>query len=152
MSDTKSEESESPDVLARVEAVGAEAGLTGQRTGDLLMYGFELPGGRRQTLAIRKFAQTDDGMNIISFISPCERLGSGFFSGMSKKTALELLRLNSQLPNGAFCLSTIGGTEHLCVRATQILETMEVEEFEAHCMAVASLADIWEMRIGKDEF
>lgn len=141
-----------PDVLDQVEQIAAMADIEGHRRGEAIYYNFGLPGGRSQLIAVTEFAETGDGMHILCFLSPCQRLGSGFFSRMKGKTALELLRLNATLPNGHFCLASLDGEEHLCVRSTQILETMEVEEFEAHCGAVATLADLWEMRLGKDEF
>ena len=140
------------DIIDRIHQVAGMAGIQGKRQGDLLAYGWDLGGGRRQTCYAAPLSETDDGLHVICFFSPCERLGKGFLSGMSKATALQLLRMNSQLDFGHFCLMTIGGDELLCVRATQILETMEVQEFEELCTAVIRLADSWEEKIGKDEF
>ncbi len=65
---------------------------------------------------------------------------------------MKLLRYNTELPFGHFCIMQLGNAETVCVRATQILETMEVQEFEANCVSVAHVADAWEKRLGRDEF
>ncbi len=116
------------------------------------MYGWDFGRGRDQMCYVAPFAETDEGLNVVCFFSPCQKLGKGFLGGMSKSTALQLLRINASLDFGHFSLMTLGGDEMICVRATQILETMEVEEFKQNCVNVARLADAWEEKIGKDDF
>jgi hypothetical protein len=141
-----------PDITAKIQQVASMAGIKGQRQGELLSYGWDFGHGRDQMVYVAPFAETDDGLNVICFFSPCQRLGTGFLSGMSKQVALQLLRTNSELEFGHFAVMKLGGEEMICVRATQILETMEVQEFEQKCLAVARLADAWEEKIGKNEF
>jgi hypothetical protein len=140
------------DVLEKIHQIATMAGIKGQRQGELLSYGWDFGRGRDQMCFVAPFIETDEGLHLVCFFSPCERLGKGFLGGMSKNTALQLLRLNSQLEFGHFAIMKLGGDELLCVRTTQILETMEVQEFEQHCMGVAKLADAWEEKIGKNEF
>lgn len=140
------------EILKKIDQVARMAGLRGQRVGELMMYNFDLGRGREQAVAITHFGETEEGMNIITFISPCQRLSSGFLGGLNKTSAMNFLRYNTQLPFGHFCIMEIGDDEMVCVRATQILETMEVQEFEANCVTVAQVADAWEQRIGKDDF
>ena len=71
---------------------------------------------------------------------------------MSKKRATDLLRRNAGIPFAAFAIITSGDTDLLCVRRTQLLETMEVQEFVASCECVAGIADAYEKELGKDEF
>ncbi len=140
------------DIVEKIQRVAAMAGIQGQRQGDLLSYGWDFSGGRDQMCYVAPFAETDDGLNIICFFSPCQRLGTGFLSGISKNVAVQLLRTNAELDFGHFAVMKLGGEEMICVRATQILETMEVKEFQEKCLAVAQLADAWEEKIGKNEF
>ena len=140
------------DIVAKIHQVASMAGIKGQRQGDLLSYGWDFGDGRDQTIYVAPFAETDDGLNVICFFSPCQQLGTGFLSGMSKQVAIQLLRTNAELEFGHFAVMKLGGDEMICVRATQILETMEVQEFEQKCLAVARLADAWEEKIGKNEF
>jgi hypothetical protein len=140
------------DVLDKIQQVAAMAGIKGQRQGALVSYAWDFGGGRDQMCYVAPFAETDDGLNVICFFSPCQRLGKGFLSGISKQVAVQLLRTNADLDFGHFAVMKIGGEEMICVRATQILETMEVKEFEQMCLTVAQLADAWEEKIGKNDF
>lgn len=143
---------EAEEIVEKINQVATMAGIRGHRQGNLLVFGWDLGRGRDQACYVAPFSQTDDGLNVICFFSPCQRLGKGFLSGMSKSSAMQVLRINSQLEFGHFCLMTLGGEEMVCVRATQILETMEVQEFRENCQAVAGIADAWEEKIGRDDF
>lgn len=142
----------SSDVLAKVQNIAKMAGLVGQRKGDLLIYPFDLGNDRKQLVFIDQFDETSDGNHIIRFLSPCEKLGAGMFGGIGKAKAVKLLRLNAAMRAAHFCLMNLGDGEYVCARATQILETMEVEEFKEHCLAVCLFADKWEETIGRDDF
>ncbi|MGI9458239.1 MAG: hypothetical protein ACR2NU_16875 [Aeoliella sp.] len=141
------------EILTKVEQIARMADLKCQRNGDLLMFGFDMGGGRSQTVAVTKFAEGEDGMNIILFFSPCQEISKGVFAGgLSKGSATTLLRHNASLPFGHFAIMEIDDQEMVCVRTTQILETMEVEEFQGHCYGVANVADAWEKQLGVDKF
>ena len=140
------------DILTKVERIARMADLRCQRQDNLLMFGFDLGGGRNQTVAIGHMGETEDGLNVIVFFSPCQRLSSGLMGGLSKGNSLSLLKHNADLPFGHFSIMQIGDHETVCVRATQILETMEVKEFEANCRSVAQVADAWEQKLGRNEF
>ena len=139
-------------ILDKITAIAELAGIGGKRQADTLVYGWDLGEDRDQMVYVAPFAETAGGLKIICFFSPCERLGKGFLSGISKETAIQLLRLNSQLDFGHFCLMKLGGDELLCVRTTHLLETMDAEEFKQNCANVAQLADAWEEKIGRNEF
>ncbi len=140
------------EIFERIARVAKLAGIDGKQQGEMLVYGWDLGDDRDQMVYVAPFGETAGGLQIICFFSPCERLGKGFLSGIGKETAVQLLRLNSQLDFGHFCIMTLGGDELLCVRTTQILETMDPEEFRQHCAHVAQLADSWEEKIGRNEF
>ena len=132
--------------------IAESAGIGCKRQGDTLVFGWDLGEDRDQMVYVAPFAETAGGLKVICFFSPCERLGKGFLGGISKDTAVQLLRLNSQLDFGHFCMMKLGGDELLCVRATHLLETMDAEEFKQNCANVAQLADAWEEKIGRNEF
>jgi len=141
------------DTLEKVEQIAKMADIRGQRRENLLGFLFSLQGGRDQLVYVGELGETDEGMTVICFFSPCQRRGSGFLKGLSKGDALNLLRLTAQMPFGHFCIMELGGEELVCVRATQILETMEVQEFQSHITNVALAADAWEKKVGGgDEF
>lgn len=140
------------DIIGKIEQIARMADLHFQRNGDYLMLSFDLGQGRDQTIGVGPLEETFDGMNVILFFSPCQRLSKGLMGGLSKSDAVNLLRYNAHLPFGHFCIMEIDGHETVCVRATQLLETMEVQEFRANCQGVATVADGWEQRIGKNEY
>lgn len=140
------------DLLEKINQVAAMAGIRGQRQGNVLVYSWELGGGREHICYVAPLRETDAGLHIICFFAPCERIDQGLLSGMSRVTAIKLLRYNANLDFGHFCLMKIGEEELLCVRATQILETMEIQEFEENCLGIVRLADAWEEKLGRDEF
>jgi hypothetical protein len=140
------------DVLTKIEQIARMADLRCQRRGELLFFGFDMGGGRTQTLAIGHMGEGDDGMNVIVFFSPCQSISSGLLGGLSKSSAVGLLKNNATLPFGHFAIMQLGEQDMVCVRATQLLETMEVKEFEALCYSVAQIADAWEQKIGQDKF
>ena len=140
------------DILQSIDEVAQTAGIAGKNNGQTLVYGWDLGGDRDQMVYVAPCGETGGGLNIVCFFSPCERLGTGFLSGISKDKAVQLLRLNSQIEFGHFCLMKLGGEEMLCVRTTHLLETMDPEEFKQNCANVAQLADAWEEKIGRNEF
>ena len=113
---------------------------------------FQLAGDRHQIVEIEPVTLTPEGNQVISFFSRCERLGKGFFDQLSGTQAINLLKLNSTLPIGHFCIKEIEGQNYLGVQCTQLLETMDLEELGVNLGALAQLADQWEERLGKDEF
>jgi hypothetical protein len=110
---------------------------------------------RTQVVFITHSGQTPDDHDIISFFSPCAELGRGVFGGMSKKVAIDLLRRNSQQVFSHFALYDFGGeTDMLMVCSDQLIDTMDVEEFETHLQYVAMVADAYEYEHsgGADEY
>ena len=142
----------SNETFRQIVSIAESCGISGKEQGEMLVYGWDLGDDRDQMVYITPLGATGGGMRIICFFSPCQRLGKGFLGGVSKDTALQILRMNSQLEFGHFCIMKLGGDEMLCVRTTQILETMQPEEFKQNCASVAQVADGWEERIGRNEF
>lgn len=140
------------DVLQNVDQIAKLAGITGRQVGDLMSYNFNLGSGRSQAVWVGRFDETPSGLQVICFVSPCQRLGGGYLSSMTRAQAIDMLRINAQFSFGHFCLMNIGEEEMICARTTQILDTMDVEEFKAHCYSVAQMADGWEEKQGRDEF
>lgn len=153
------------DLLNEIESIADQAGFDGVRQREeeneadtVLFYDVELDGGREQRVIVGHFEEREDGGNVIAFISPCEAIEEGWFSGLSSYEMRSILHLNSQFSAGHFCIWTTGvgiypdHTELLAMRSTQLLESMDPAEFELQCRSVAELADTWEEKIGQDEF
>lgn len=139
-------------VLRKVEEIAAMADTPCERRGDTLVATYHFHDGRDQTVYIIECGETANGMHMIGFFSPCQKLEHGSLAELSKDRAVELLRRNSSLLMGSYCLRNTGTSDLLGVRATQILETMEVEEFVACCASVAVIADSYEREMGQDSF
>jgi hypothetical protein len=140
------------EVLDTIEGIATDAGFEPERHQDSIIIKYKLPGGREQTVFVAESGQSPGGMTVISFVSPCQRLKAGFLGGMSKAQALDLLRRNARLPFAAFTLLSSDGGEVVCVRGTQLLETMDLPEFAASCECVATFADRYEAEQGRDDF
>ena len=140
------------ELIDQIEQIAKMADLPANRKEDVLVFAFDMGGGRRQLVHVLPVGETDDGMHVICFFSPCQEVREGIFGGLSRAKAMQFLRLNSELLFGHFAILMLGGHEYVCVRTTQLLETMEVEEFKAHVISVAGVADEWEAKLGKDLF
>ena len=144
-------------VLQKVLQIGSMAGFSLEphpTDRGTLTAGFDMGNGRKQMVFVRYTGTTPDGQNCICFWSPCMQLKKGGLFGhqMGKGQAIELLRRNSMLAFGAFALINFDSADVLAVMSSQIVETMEVEEFKTHISCVALAADAYEMEVGKDEF
>ena len=140
------------DPLQSIDHLASLAGLEPTRQDETFVFGFNLADDRSQKVYIKVLDESERGIHRIAFLSPCQRLGSGFLSGLSKTKAIEILRHNASLPAGHFCLVKMGQDELLCVRSVKVLENLSVQEFKTHCLEVSTLADDWEQQIGRDDF
>lgn len=140
------------EILDTVEGIAVDAGFEPERHQDSIVIKFALPAGREQSVFVAESGRSPGGMTVISFLSPCQRLKAGFLGGMSKGHALDLLRRNAALPFAAFSLLSTDKGDVVCVRGTQLLETMDLAEFAASCECVATFADRYESDQGRDDF
>lgn len=142
------------DVLSKVEEIAGLAGYKVNRhpSGSLLMISFDMGRGRSQNVFIVPCGTTPDGKNVVSFSSPCMAVKKGMFKGIGKAQALDLLRRNAMLKFGHFAIASAGDCEGIMACASQIVETMEIEEFEALANTVAIIADEYEREHGQDQF
>ena len=144
----------SSEVFERVQQIAAIAGfkLAPHPDQDLLVAGFDMGSGRSQMVYIAHVGQTPEGKDVVSFMSPCLNVRRGFLGGLSKSRAVNLLRLNSRMLFGFFALHSFPSEDVLMVCSSQIVDTMEVEEFSSHLEACAHAADEYEKVIGRDDF
>lgn len=138
--------------LQKIEEIAAMAGIQCVNEGKYLVVPFRIGENRRQAVFVNEYATLPDGMHVISFFSPCGKNKPGFLAGMSKAQAIDLLRRNGHSLFGGFVLARVRDEEYIAFQTTQIIETMEVEEFRDHANAVASLADGYEAQMGQDSF
>ena len=137
--------------LDRVAQIAESEGLAFKDETTRLVIPYDMGAGRLQVVYIQ-CEPMDDGGIVVSFLSPCFENKPGFFTGLSKDQALSLLRRNHRMIGAAFILLTARDGEFLAVRAGQLLDTMQLEEFRRHLSTVCSAADAYEREIGQDDF
>lgn len=137
-------------VMAHVQQIANRAGIHCEQLGTNLGIRYELGGGRGQNVRVLEWSKTTEGLQTILIVSPCLQVPRGFnwSAGLGKS----LLEVNAGLTFEAFCLMELQGQSWLCVKAAQILETMQPEEFRNTCESVAMTADKFEQQIGLDNF
>ncbi|MCP4653976.1 MAG: hypothetical protein GY856_01020 [bacterium] len=141
-------------VLDKLKQIGSMAGyeLQMHENGEMLVAPFDMGNGRKQLVYLRYAGRTPSDQDVVAFLSPCLEIKKGFMKGIGRGQAIDILRRNAQLLFGQFGLFDFGDVEVLMSSSCQILETMEVEEFEAHLNCVAMVADSYEQEHGQDEF
>jgi hypothetical protein len=143
------------DAVRKIEDIAALAGCAVQRhenNSNLLLCRTILSSGRMQLVYLHPAGQTMDGREVVCFVSPCLPLKNGILNRIQRRDLLDLLEQNGQLLMGHFAIQKFGDVDALVVRSTQILDTMEIEEFKAHLNFVACIADQYERAHGNDVF
>jgi hypothetical protein len=112
----------------------------------------DMGNGRRQTVYMHYQGVSPEGQDIVVFLSPCIKLQPDGRGGWTGLNAADLLRYNSRLNWGSLAVEFVQGQEFLIVRETQIVDTMEAEEFRINLGLVAKIADDIENTAGVDFF
>ena len=113
--------------------------------------GFDLGGGRSQRVFIRPAGATPDGHDVVTFVSPCLLVKTGFLAGLSKDQAVDLLLRNENLYFARFGVWRMAKADMIVVSCDQILDTMEPQEFSSLVQSVAVAADAYEQEHGKED-
>lgn len=148
-------ESELSSILKRISDVAALAGIRGRidEQAGAFMGSFGLDNDRSQTVMVRPTMRTREGKAVVTILSPCRVVDKGFWGGLSKDDALELLRHNENVPFARFGITPFGeGKEAVVASIDHILDTLDAEELHNHMWAVAMAADAYEAKHGRDEF
>ena len=117
-----------------------------------LHYTLHFENGRTQTVYIEKVKPLPGGMDVIRFVSPCLDLSGARQKTLTKAKAVDLLaRNNDEVTYCSFAYSD--RRKAIVVQATQIVRTMDDDEFEMLLKFVGAVADEYESEVvGKDRF
>ena len=117
-----------------------------------LRYTLHFENGRKQTVYIEKVKPLPSGMEVIRFVSPCLDLSGTRQKSLTKAKAVDLLaRNNDEVTYCSFAYSE--RRKAIVVQATQIVRTMDDDEFEMLLKFVGAVADEYESEaVGKDRF
>lgn len=129
--------------LLRVESIGKSTGYDMQYDykEHRLIHDYILGNGRKQRVYIELVKPLLGGSEVIRFVSPCQDLsGSKRNRMLTKSRVIDLLERNSHDDMySSFAISD--SMEAIVVEATQIVRTMDDEEFELMLNHVAKMAD-----------
>ena len=117
-----------------------------------IYYKFHLEDNRSQTVYIEKLEPLADGFDVIRFVSPCLDLSTGLAKKLTKATAIDFLKRNTD--ESMYCSFAFSERrEAIVVEATQIVKTMDDDEFVTLLKYVALKADAYEREVlGKDNY
>lgn len=130
----------------RIIDLAQECDIDGKAINDeLVSFTFESDDSR-QTVYVEHFERMDNDLNIVAFLAPCKDLDSDELENFEDDQIKNLLRINSRLHFGHFCLWEHEGEEYLTARTTEILESIETGQFVGNVETLAQLADSWEKK------
>ena len=142
------------ELLTAVARVAAEVGLNSDfdESKQLLVIPVDLAGDRKQVVYVRKTEDSNlDRDDIATFFSPCGVLSQSELENAS--FLVELLEDSARINFGSKAIiHDDAGRKLLILMCHQIVETMEKEEISAivHCLATS--ADDFERRRGRDDY
>jgi hypothetical protein len=119
---------------------------------DEIYYKFHLENDRSQTVYIEKLEPLAEGFDVIRFVSPCLDLSSGIAKKLNKTAAIDFLKRNTD--ESMYCAFAFSERRKaIVVEATQIVKTMDDDEFVTLLKYVALKADTYEREVlGKDDY
>ena len=138
--------------LGQVKEVATLAGLKGQvneQRGQFEMV-FMLDQQRSQLVYIRD--TSSEKRQAVTLFSPCLILKKGLLAGLTKETALELLRANERLSFARYGIWESDTETMIVASYDHLLETLDPQELESTAWSVAIAADMFERKHGQDKF
>lgn len=140
-------------ILERVGEIATLAGFTGKLDEERLQFviGFNFGNGRSQIVYIRDVSRSPD-RQIITVFSPCLVKKKGFFQGISKEMAIDLLCRNEKVPFARYGIWESEKERMVVASIDHLLDTLDPPEFEASVSHVAVAADMVEREHGQDQF
>jgi hypothetical protein len=140
-------------VLERVGDIATLAGFKGriddERAHFALGLGFD--NGRSQMVYVRDVSRSPE-RQIITVFSPCLVRKKGFWNGVSKELAIQLLRRNETVHFARYGIWGFEKEDMIVASIDHLLETLDPPEFEASVFHVAVAADALEREHGQDDF
>jgi hypothetical protein len=141
-------------VLKKVEDIAMLAGIRGRVNEERMHFecGFNLPENRSQMVFVRIAGKTMTGGTVVSIFSPCHIVSTGFLKGLSKQSALDLLKRNEQVMFARFGVWSLEGNDMVVASADRLVDAMDHTDFHSLVWYVAIAADGFEKSQGSDKF
>lgn len=97
-----------------------------------------------QTVFISHHKDPNFGDNVVSFMAVCHSVEEQAFSLLlNSGLGRILLLLNAQTHYAAFCVHESDGQLHLMMKSSQLLDTMQADEFRVSCQRVATYSNLY---------
>jgi hypothetical protein len=140
-------------VLERVGDIATLAGFKGKLDDERMQFalGLGFDNGRSQMVYVRDTSRSPD-RHIITVFSPCLVRKKGFWKGVSKELAIQLLRKNEAVHFARYGIWELEKQDVIVASIDHLLDTLDPPEFEASVVHVAMAADTLERQHGQDEF
>ena len=131
------------DVLQKLSDIAKLAGIKARTNEEMLHLeaGFNLPDGRSQMVYVRPTAQNAKTGVVVTFFSPCLKVGKGFLKGLSKEQAVDLLKKNEQVLFARYGIWESDDSNLIVASVDQLLDTLDPDEFGTNMWHVAMAAD-----------
>ncbi len=127
-----------------IQTVAQSAGWAVAQAGDLWQVTVPIGSLRKQRVAIDFSKQDESGHGLISYSSTC--------GPASEKTAMQLLKFNTQMVHGAFAIQSTDAGDMIVVQANQLADTADPLEITRVVTAIAWQADkVEQTMMGTDE-
>ncbi|MFZ4732945.1 MAG: hypothetical protein EBR86_15215 [Planctomycetia bacterium] len=141
-------------LLRQVENVAALAALRGRidEQGKVYVMDFDTGGYRSQRVLVRVTGQGPNGKPMLTIYSPARLVPRRWWRWLSRKEAIEILRLNESMRFARYGLADTPEGMLVVVSADMVLETLDADELRIHAYAVAHAADRYEAQFGSDQF
>lgn len=145
--------SQIPEFLQKVEKLSQACGIEGEHDLENFQFGvcFGLADGRTQEVFVAD-SSSEPEVQVITVFSTCLVVEKGMFSGVSKKMAVELLKLNETLNFARYGIQEDEESFIIVASYDLILDGLDPNGFEAALECVALAADSYEARFGQDIF
>jgi len=140
--------------LNRISEIAALAGIRTEINEEVqrVEMGFGLDQGRSQMVCVKYSGKSPEDHDVITFYSPARVISKGFLKGMSRESAIELLRLNCNLMFARFGILESEKEVMIVASVDHLLDTLDPAELKHTALSVAIAADRYERKFGKDEF
>jgi hypothetical protein len=140
--------------LNRISEVAALAGIQSVINDEVqrVEIGFGLDEGRSQIVCVKYQGKSPDDQDVVTFYSPARIIPKGFLKGMSRESAVELLRLNCNMMFARFGILESEKEVMIVASVDHLLDTLDPAELKHTALCVAIAADRYERKYGKDDF
>jgi hypothetical protein len=140
----------SPDAAAALNKIAEIAKLAGIRGGiddrGRFRATFRTGENRSQVVYVFPTRRVPAGQ-VVNIYSLCRMVKGGFLSGMSKEDALELLKLNEQVPFARYSIMEDDQGQILVMAGLDaLLDTLDAAELNTYLWAVAMVAEAYEIK------